>query len=281
MTTDLLLLVMLLATVALAYRLYRRPVSQDALIEAEEDEALGIPSQPSRWNYFPRLARQAGFESGSLVFTFWLLKIAVAVLLPLLAIEVWGRWAAFPPVVYLVLLVLVGFFAPDLWLLSRRNKRQRQIRHALSYFLDLLVSLLHSGLGLEEAFRRSAREGLRPNQPLARELSLVQRELDAGRDRGEAFLSVAERTGVAEFRAVAEALRLGLRVGNSVRATLMNQANVLRNQRREEARRQISLAPLKTLLPVLMCGLPMFLVLVVFPALVEVFDIFRELSTVF
>lgn len=280
MILDLLLLLLLVATIVLIVRLLWRP-RQERAIEAEERSAIGEEEPRRRWDYFPRLARQAGFDSTALVVTYWLLKVALAVVLPLLALEVWGRFGLLPPILLLVLLFLGGFFVPDLFLLSRRRRRQRRIRHALSYFLDLLVSLLHSGLGLEEAFRRASREGLEPSHPLARELSLIEREMDAGRDRAEAFRSLSERTGVYEFHAVAEALRLGLRVGSSVRATLMNQANVLRNQRREEARRQISLAPLKTLVPVLLCGLPMFLVLVVFPALVEVFDIFRELSTVF
>ena len=75
------------------------------------------------------------------------------------------------------------FFLPDLWLWLRRRARMRRIRESLSYAVDLLVALLHAGLGLEKAFRRVASEGLDRDHPLGQEMALVASELEAGADR--------------------------------------------------------------------------------------------------
>lgn len=281
---DLLLLALVAALALLLYRMGReRPAPRLRDPEAEGEAAAAVAAEPRGFpRYLHRWARQAGLDPGALVAPWWLAKILLAALLPLLAVEAAARAPFFAmPVPWLVLLAAAGFLLPDLWLLLRRRARVRRIRIALSYFLDLVVSLLHSGLGLDEAFRRAGRQGLDPDHPLAKEVALVDNELEIGKERSLAFDALAARTGIREFRGVAAALRLGLRLGNSVQATLDAQADLLRLKRREAARRQISLAPLKTLLPILLCGFPLFAVLVIFPALAEILALLREIGALF
>ncbi len=228
--------------------------------------------------YFNRVARQAGFDPVVFSRTFWPAKIALAALLPVLALELGSRWAS---VGVLVFLVIMGFFIPDAWLFLARQRRRRRVRAALSFFLDLLVSLLHSGLALPEAFRRTGTEGLDRTHPLAREATLVGLELEAGKEWGAAFQALAERTGVREMQSVAGALGLGLQLGTPLATSLRAQADLLRTQRREKARRRIHMAQLKSLFPLLLCGFPIFLVLVIFPALVEIFDVLQEIAALF
>jgi pilus assembly protein TadC len=244
-----------------------------------EDDRDDPPAGPV--GYFGRLARQSGYHPEALHWIYWVAKIGLAVLLPLAALQLWARWGAHPAWLLLVGLLLLGFFSSDLWLFAVRRARRRRIRHALSFFLDLIVSLLHSGLGLEEAFRRASRDGLETGHPLALEAGLVDLELGAGKERGQAFESMALRSGVTELRSVAAALRLGMRLGNPVQDTLSAQADLLRTRRREDARRELSLAPLKTLLPILLCGFPIFLVVVIFPALVEIAQLLGEMQGLF
>lgn len=276
---DLTFVVLLVGVLALLYRL--QTARSTPLLEPATGrrEPAGFLQRAA--GYYPRLARQSGYDPDALRWVYWLGKIALAALLPLLAIELLARRQIGLPPVMVVLLVGLGFFAPDLALVVARKRRQRRIRNALSYFLDLVVSLVQSGLGLEDAFRRAAREGIEPGHPLAHEAGLVDLELGAGKDRSEAFQSLAERTGVTEFRGVAAALKLGLRLGNPVEETLSVQADILRTKRREEARRALSMAPLKTLVPMLLCGFPVFLVLVIFPALIEIGTLFAQLREVF
>jgi pilus assembly protein TadC len=230
---------------------------------------------------YSRLVRQAGFEPRSFLLVFWLMKAALAVLLPLALLEF--APARFGPVEgpELSAAALLGFFLPDLWLFATRRERQQKILWSLGYFLDLLVAFLRAGLSLDEAFRRAGKEGFHPSHPLAQEINLVAREIDLGKDRVAAFRTLADRTGVPAMRGVALALESGVRLGASVEATLRAQAELLRGRRREEAMKRAQLAAVKALVPVVLCGLPLFGVIALFPAITELFRALAELRWAF
>jgi tight adherence protein C len=252
---DLLLLFVLLAAVTVFFVM--RPGS-----------AAAGPS-----GYFIGLATPAGFDPVRLRPLYWVGKIALALMLPLVAYEFWAwlPWSA------LALLALTGFFMPDLWLLLRRRSRQRRILQSLSFFLDLLVSLLQSGLDLPEAFRRAGVHGLKREHPLADEVKLVSDEIAAGKDHAAAFGALAARTRLPDLHTIASALALSSRLGFPVAETLAVQAEIQRERRVDRGRKRIDRAMMIALVPVLLCGIPLFLMVVVLPV---VLDIFRTLDLV-
>ena len=252
---DLLLFGILLVSLLLLYRLYADP----------EGAASGRSLGERLRRYYPVLARQSGFDPTRFFWVYWLAKLGLLLLVPLLLLEFWVlSWTA------IIILAIVGFITPDIWLARTRRRRQRRIRSALSYFLDLLVALLHSGLSLEEAFRRAGRGGLEESHPLAVEVAQVGVELDIGEDRAKAFEAMAVRTGVTELKGIAAALTSGMRYGVGLEATLEAQASLLRAKQREAARKQINTAMIRSLVPLFLCGYPVFLVIVLFPAIVEI-----------
>lgn len=266
---DAALLAILVGTVLV---LFRQRATSPLLAASTE------PSTGGR-GFLADLTRQAGFDPADAMWFYWLAKFCLAALLPLGFLEVFPGASTRPPILGLVVLAIFGFFLPDLWLLLRRRQRQQQVRLGLSYFLDLLVALLHSGLSLEEAFRRAGKAGFNRSHPLAREVALVSAELDAGKDRNQAFRSLAERTGVSELRAVAAALEIAARHGSSVEQSLETQADLLRTKRRENARKQVTTSATKAILPVMLCGFPVFGVLVFFPTVLEMMQAFELLSS--
>lgn len=271
---DLLLVALLVAAAVVLYMLQRSPTA----LAAGPTEDGGGPALRKR---LARLIRQAGFDPGTFLWIYCVAKLGLLALLPLLALETWSRWNSSIPWLLLAALAVVGFFVPDLLLLSARNSRRRRVRHRLSFFLDLIVALLQSGLNLDQAFRRATRQGLEPGHPLSDEAALVALELDVGQEHAAAFRAMAERTGVQEFVGVAAALEMGRRLGVSVDRTLTTQAELLRLRRREEALRTINLAALKTLFPVFLCGYPVFLVIVLVPVIMEIVTVFTELLGLF
>jgi tight adherence protein C len=224
------------------------------------DEAPRAPG------YFARVARQGGFDPDRIRPMIWIARILLALVFALLALE-WLRGAAGP--LWLALAAAIGFVLPDLWLLRRRRERQRRIESALSFFLDVLVSLLQAGLDLPEAFRRAGAHGLPGGHPLADEVQLVTDEIAAGKDRATAFGALAARTNVRDLHAVAAALELGSRLGFPVAGILATQAEIQRERRADRARRRIDRAMMVALVPVILCGLPLFFVVVVAPIVLE------------
>jgi tight adherence protein C len=270
---DLALLAVAVVAIALVVALRLRARS--------EDESAGDDTQRFRIDgAYRRLVRQAGYDPRLFLPLFWLFKLALAVLLPLGLLEIADARNAHLGDAFLAAAAIAGFFVPDLWLLAVRRERQRKIAWSLSYLLDLIVAFLRAGLPLDEAFRRAGRDGFHPDHPLAREVGLVSREIDLGKDRAAAFRALAERTGLPAMRGVALALESGSRLGASVEATLRGQAELLRNRRREDVLKRIQLASIKALFPVMLCGFPVFLVIVLFPSLIELWNTFVELGMI-
>lgn len=237
------------------------------------DRWRGRLARPLR-DFYPTVTRQAGFDPETWRPSYWSLKLACTALPPLAILEVLaaldlesaaGAWLFVP--------ALVGFFLPDLGLHLLRKGRRRKVEAALPYFLDLVGAFLHSGLSLTEGFRRAGREGFPASHPLAREVAIVGRELDAGKEPSAALRDLGERTGVPALRAVAAALRMGMRLGAPIEETLRFQSDALWTKRREDAMQQLQKAEIKMMLPVALMGFPMFAVLALFPVIMDLIEV--------
>ena len=240
---------------------------------AEQDKSgFGLPGLTA---YPRKLVRQAGIVPQHLNVIYWLGKLLLAALLPLIAMEAAVEFIGQPlPIGLITILAIFGFFWIDLWLIRRRRKRRRQIERSLSYFLDLMVAYLLSGMNLQQAFQRAGQHGFPTRHPLAEEVKLIAYELANGRDRDTAFRALAERTGVTDCQRLAAAMGVGMRLGGSIRETLEGQSDLLRAKRWQEGLKLINRKMLESLLPLFLIGFPIFLVLVFFPALVDLFNTF-------
>ncbi len=230
----------------------------------------GLRSTHSSW------MRQAGFDPASSRLDYWLAKLAAAGILPLLLLEALAAWGTAARGSWLMICAVAGFFLPDLWLLGRRRARRRLIARDLPHFLELIAAFLQASLSLVEAFRRAEREGFSGPHPLAQEVALVGRELDAGRDPIAAFQDLAQRTGVPELNAVATALRMGLRLGAPLRQTLQAQARALWTKRREDTMKRIHHAEVQVVFVMMLVGFPVFAVLALFPLAIELLEVVGE-----
>ena len=93
-----------------------------------------------------------------------------------------------------------GYIAPSFWLDQQLRRRQMRLRRALPDALDLVTVCLQGGLSLPAALSRVARE-LGPAHPmLATDLSIVEREIQMGRNTGGALFQMAQRFNLEELR---------------------------------------------------------------------------------
>ncbi len=237
-----------------------------------------LEPRQERTFYGSRLMRQAGLRPQFMQPLFWAMKLVCAMLFPLLAVEFNGGQAEW---VLLLLPALAGFFLPEAWLLVRRQKRRREIAGSLSFFISLMVVYLKSGLNLAQGFRQAATYGLKSNSPLARELDLLSHEIDAGRDRDAAFALLAERTGVEPLKRLASVISVGYQTGSPVVGTLQAQADMLRARQSQEATELVNRKSMEIMIPMLMVCFPMFIVLVLFPAAVQLLDVLKMIGELF
>ncbi|HEU0021741.1 MAG TPA: type II secretion system F family protein [Dehalococcoidia bacterium] len=163
---------------------------------------------------------------------------------------------------------LLGLSAggPYLILNRRVRSRQRSIIRALPDALDLLVTCMEAGLGVDAAFAKVTEKtsGL-----LSEAFSLYLKQAGLGRSRRDALTYVAERTGVKELVRLASAVTQGESVGASLGGVLRTQAADLRLLRRQRAQQTAQRAPVLMTIPLVLCFLPAMGIVIMAPSILS------------
>ena len=202
----------------------------------------------------------------------------------LLAIAGAGAGLLIPPLVGLgvlrtlaatVVLLLLGWFAPSLWLYQVAYNRTQQIQRDLPDALDLLTISVEAGLAFDAAVAQVARN---TEGPLAQELFPVLQEMQIGTGRTNALRGLAERTDLPELRsfvgAMVQADAFGIPISNVLRVQAV-EMRVKRSQRAEEAAQKV---PVKILFPLIFCILPSLFVVIIGPAVVQILRTFQGIQ---
>jgi tight adherence protein C len=168
------------------------------------------------------------------------------------------RWNA---AIVFVLAALVGYMAPEMWLLWRIRARQHRLRKSMPDALDLLVICVEAGLGLDQALLRVSEELQITHPELSEELQLVNAEMRLGKARTEALRELARRTGLDDIKAFVAMLVQTERFGTSIAQSLRVYSDDMRLKRRQRAEEAAAKVGVK-MVPVL--------VFFIFPALIVV-----------
>lgn len=188
---------------------------------------------------------------------------AAALGLMLMALMLQGEAA---PMIKLISLgfPFLGYFLPDLLIYNKAVKRQQDIQKALPDMLDQIVISLEAGVGFEAAL---ARAGERGTGPLADEVVRLMQDMSLGMSRREAYLALAERTTVAELRGFCKAVVQAEEFGVSIASVVRTQAKEMRHGRRMRAEAKAQQVPVKILIPLMLCILPVLFIIVLGPAI--------------
>jgi tight adherence protein C len=165
-----------------------------------------------------------------------------------------------------------GFFLPNLWLQGRVAERLRNVERALPDTLDLLVTCVEAGLGLDAAMQRVADETALAFPILSRELRLAFLEVKAGIPRMDALRRLADRTGSHELRSLSATLAQTELFGTSVGGALRVQAESIRIRRMQRAEEKAAYIAVKMTFPLVVCILPAIFAVLVGPAVVNIAD---------
>lgn len=171
-----------------------------------------------------------------------------------------------------VLPFAAGYYLPDAWLRQRIAGRKLALERGLPDALDLLVTCVEAGLGLDQAMQRVADEIALAWPVLSDELHLTHLEVNAGIRRAEAMHRLAERTGLAELKSLAATLNQTEIFGTSVGAALRVQSESMRIRRMQRAEERAAIVSVKLMIPLVVCVLPSLIAVVIGPAVVNIIN---------
>lgn len=166
-----------------------------------------------------------------------------------------------------------GVAAPGYLLGKMTKKRVDVIERSLSDAMDLIVTNVEAGVGLQAALINVSEK---LDGPLTDELSRAIREISLGRPRDEVLEAMARRTGSREMalfaRAIAQAERNGVPIARVLRA----QSGELRERRRQAARERANTFPLRITLLTVIFIFPTLFLLILGPVALNVLDFFAN-----
>ena len=217
----------------------------------------------------------AGFRTDSAIKNFYGAKVMIPVLLCVL-VAVTGIGHHSPVMIYMLVLG-VGFMAPDFWLGRQISKRQASIRRGLPDVLDLLIICIEAGQSLDQATQRTAEEMLLAQPALCDELNVVVLEQRAGRPRADAWQHFVERCRVDSVRNLASVLVQSEKFGTSVAKTLRVHSDTLRVQRRQKVEEQAAKTSVKLVFPLVFFIFPALFLVTLGPAVITMSEAFQKL----
>ncbi len=160
------------------------------------------------------------------------------------------------------------FFLPDYWVMSMRDKRQTAMQAAAADTIDQLTICVEAGLGFDAALNRVATttEG-----PLTDELRHTISDIQAGVPRAQALRTLADRAQIVEIRQLVSALTQAQKHGVPMAETLRIQSAEMRLKRKQRTEEKAAKLTVKMIFPIVVCFLPVFLIITLVPALINVF----------
>ena len=241
-----------------------RPVSADTVAKPFTALRRIFSQEPD-----PEVVRRlmlAGYRKGYHADIFLGMRLAVPAVLGLTAAMVFSSNV----IIFFLLALVIGFYAPDFWLSYATNRRRERLRLSLPDSLDLLAICLEAGLGLDQAVVRVGQELEVSHPELSEELLLINFEQRAGVQRNAAWQSFAVRANFESARSFVAMLIQTDRFGTPIAKSLGAFSDALRTQRRQKAEERAAKTTIKLVPPLVFCIFPAMGVVVVGPALVAI-----------
>ncbi len=191
----------------------------------------------------------------------------------LFELPIWNSNAKMMKIVHFaspIALIYIGLKLPMWVAASRRSRRYRNIRRALSDTLDLMTICAEAGLTLNVAFDRVSRELGTAYPEMAEELALTAVEMGLLPEREKVFSNFTDRVRMAEIRGIVNVLVQTEKYGTPVAQALRVLSAEFREQRMLAAENKAAkLGPMMTV-PMICFILPTMFIVVMSPAIIRV-----------
>ena len=239
---------------------------------------LSMPEEGFEGSALRRRFVTAGIRNSAAPTAFFGAKTVLAVGLPMLAFIVLSVLIQ-PPLkgnallFWLLLSAALGYYLPNIVLSRMVFLRQREIFENFPDALDLMTVCMEAGLGTESALNKVGEEMVHKSEVLSDELRLVNLELRAGAPRDRALRNLALRTGVEEVDGFVSMIIQAERFGTSIAQSLRVHSDMLRTRRRQKAEEAAAKIALKLLFPLIFGIFPTLLLVLMGPAMIQIYRV--------
>jgi tight adherence protein C len=221
---------------------------------------------------------QAGFRGPKPVTTFYFFRLVAPILLGIItALYIYFvndfNLAAMPKVTVSMLGVVIGYYAPNIYISNVAAKRRESIVGAFPDALDLLLICVESGMSIEAAIMKVGQEIGGQSIELAEEMGLLTAELSYLPERRMAYEGLARRTNHPGIKSVVTAMIQAERYGTPLGTALRTMAKENRELRLAAAEKKAAALPAKLTVPMILFFLPVLFVVILGPAIIRVQDI--------
>jgi tight adherence protein C len=172
--------------------------------------------------------------------------------------------------------VLLGFYAPPIYLKNTTEKRYKEITRAIPDGLDLMVICAGAGLSLDGSLQRVARELGKTWPALAEEFTLTAVELTFLPDRKQALTNLVQRVDLATMRSVVSTLQQTEKFGTPLVQSLRVLAAEFRDQRMMKAEEKAARLSVLLTLPMIGFIMPALFIVLLGPAALNIMDIMHH-----
>ena len=172
-------------------------------------------------------------------------------------------------IIFVWAFVLFGAFLPFGYLDSLIRKRKEAITKQLPEVLDLLSISVQAGLSFDGAMRKIVE---RMTGPVIDEFKRMQQDVRMGAPRARALQAIAKRCDVEDMYLFITSVVQAERLGTSMGKTLVNQADNMRERRRQRAKAAALKAPIKMLFPLVLFIFPAMFVVILVPPIFSILE---------
>ncbi len=205
----------------------------------------------------------AGLRAPSAVDTYF----AIRLIGPVLAVLA-GTFMPQNTLFWILAFMAVAYLAPDMWVDHRAHLRREKIRLGLPDALDLMVVCVDAGLGVDHALLRAGQELALSQPEISEEFTHINFEQRAGKQRIEAWQSMADRTQVDTVRSFVHMLAQTDRFGTPLVRALRVFADGVRQKRRQQAEEMAAKTTVKLIFPLVLFIFPSIFIVLLGPAII-------------
>lgn len=180
-------------------------------------------------------------------------------------------------IMYFIIGVGLGFFAPEFWLNWAIKKRREKIRLSLPDGLDFLAICLEAGLGLDQGIVRLGQELHVSHPDLSDELLQINFEQRAGVPRIAAWKTFSDRVDIESVRSFVAMLIQTDRFGTPLSKSLGAFSDALRVARRQKAEEAAAKTTIKLLFPLALFIAPAMGIVLLGPAMISIVKSFQHI----